>query len=72
MESEGPTGHGHPFDALTPDVVMDALAAIGLFGDGRLMGLFFHSTHSIHLLLIRKNKTYAQNGATDQLNTLKI
>jgi Ser/Thr protein kinase RdoA (MazF antagonist) len=29
----------HPFDALTPDVVLDALAAVGLHGDGRLMAL---------------------------------
>jgi Ser/Thr protein kinase RdoA (MazF antagonist) len=29
----------HPYDALTPDAVMDALAAIGLYGDGRLMAL---------------------------------
>jgi Ser/Thr protein kinase RdoA (MazF antagonist) len=29
----------HPFDALTPDVVLDALAAVGLNGDGRLLAL---------------------------------
>jgi Ser/Thr protein kinase RdoA (MazF antagonist) len=29
----------HPFDILTPDVVMDALASIGLLGDGRLQAL---------------------------------
>ena len=29
----------HPFAALTPDFVLDALAAIGLMGDGRLMPL---------------------------------
>jgi Ser/Thr protein kinase RdoA (MazF antagonist) len=29
----------HPFDALTPDVVLDALAAVGLYGDGRLLAL---------------------------------
>ena len=29
----------HPFTALTPDVVMDALASLGLMGDGRLMAL---------------------------------
>jgi Ser/Thr protein kinase RdoA (MazF antagonist) len=29
----------HPFDALTPDVVLDALAAVGLHGDGRLLAL---------------------------------
>jgi len=29
----------HPFHALTPDVVLDALAAVGLYGDGRLLAL---------------------------------
>jgi Ser/Thr protein kinase RdoA (MazF antagonist) len=29
----------HPYEVLTPDVVMDALAAVGLRGDGRLMAL---------------------------------
>jgi Ser/Thr protein kinase RdoA (MazF antagonist) len=31
--------NAHPYEALTPDVVMDALASIGLHGDGRLMPL---------------------------------
>ena len=29
----------HPFDALTPELVVDALAAVGLMADGRLMAL---------------------------------
>ena len=29
----------HPFEQLTPDFVMDALASVGLMGDGRLMAL---------------------------------
>ncbi len=29
----------HPYSALTPDLVLDALASIGHFGDGRLLGL---------------------------------
>jgi hypothetical protein len=29
----------HPFAALTPDQVLDALASVGLYGDGRLMAL---------------------------------
>ncbi|MBX3609338.1 MAG: serine/threonine protein kinase [Hydrogenophaga sp.] len=35
MSTETP----HPFDALTPDVVLDALDAAGLYGDGRLITL---------------------------------
>ena len=34
-----PDAPRHPYDTLTPDVVLDALASAGLFGDGRLMGL---------------------------------
>ena len=47
----GPAGQGHPFDALTPDVVMDALASVGLFGDGRLMALssYENRVYQIHL-----------------------
>ena len=29
----------HPYETLTPDAVMDALASVGLHGDGRLMAL---------------------------------
>ncbi|ARU06426.1 stress response serine/threonine protein kinase YihE [Comamonas serinivorans] len=29
----------HPFDRLTPDLVQDAMAQVGLFGDGRLSAL---------------------------------
>jgi Ser/Thr protein kinase RdoA (MazF antagonist) len=29
----------HPYEALTPDVVLDALAAVGAYGDGRLLAL---------------------------------
>jgi Ser/Thr protein kinase RdoA (MazF antagonist) len=29
----------HPYDTLTPDLVLDALASVGLYGDGRLMAL---------------------------------
>jgi Ser/Thr protein kinase RdoA (MazF antagonist) len=29
----------HPYEVLTPDVVLDSLASIGLYGDGRLQGL---------------------------------
>jgi Ser/Thr protein kinase RdoA (MazF antagonist) len=32
-------GDPHPYDALTPDVVLDALDAVGMHGDGRLLSL---------------------------------
>ncbi|HCL87460.1 MAG TPA: serine/threonine protein kinase, partial [Comamonadaceae bacterium] len=33
------TAPPHPYATLTPDLVLDALAGIGLYGDGRLMAL---------------------------------
>ena len=41
----------HPFAALTPDVVLDALAAVGLYGDGRLLALssYENRVYQIHL-----------------------
>jgi Ser/Thr protein kinase RdoA (MazF antagonist) len=41
----------HPYETLTPDVVMDALASVGLYGDGRLTGLssYENRVYLIHL-----------------------
>ena len=41
----------HPYETLTPDVVMDALASVGLFGDGRLMALssYENRVYQVHL-----------------------
>jgi len=39
MTSSAATADAHPYESLTPDVVMDALAALDLHGDGRLMAL---------------------------------
>jgi Ser/Thr protein kinase RdoA (MazF antagonist) len=41
----------HPYDALTPDVVMDALASIGLDGDGRLLALSSYENRVYQLWL---------------------
>lgn len=42
---------GHPYQALTPDVVQDALASIGLYGDGRQMALssYENRVYQLHL-----------------------
>ncbi len=42
---------GHPYQALTPDVVQDALASIGLFGDGRQLALssYENRVYQLHL-----------------------
>jgi len=34
-----PDNPNHPYAALTPDLVLDTLAGVGLYGDGRLMAL---------------------------------
>ena len=41
----------HVYESLTPDVVLDALASIGLHGDGRLMALssYENRVYQIHL-----------------------
>ena len=41
----------HAYETLTPDVVLDALASVGLLGDGRLMALssYENRVYQIHL-----------------------
>mgnify|MGYP003756600755 CR=1 FL=1 len=41
----------HPYQSLTPDVVMDALASVGLYGDGRQMALssYENRVYQLHL-----------------------
>jgi Ser/Thr protein kinase RdoA (MazF antagonist) len=45
------TASRHPYETLTPDVVLDALAAVGLHGDGRLMALssYENRVYQVHL-----------------------
>lgn len=45
------TEAAHPYDILTPDVVLDALASIGLHGDGRLMALSSYENRVYQLWL---------------------
>jgi Ser/Thr protein kinase RdoA (MazF antagonist) len=45
------TTHPHPYDALTPDVVLDALGSIGLHGDGRLLALSSYENRVYQLWL---------------------
>ena len=50
MQEHSPT-EGHPYQALTPDLVQDALASIGLYGDGRQMALssYENRVYQLHL-----------------------
>jgi Ser/Thr protein kinase RdoA (MazF antagonist) len=46
-----PLSNLHPYTALTPDVVQDALASVGLWGDGRITALnsFENRVYQAHL-----------------------
>ncbi|RYY93253.1 MAG: serine/threonine protein kinase, partial [Comamonadaceae bacterium] len=45
------TASRHPYDILTPDAVLDALAAVGVYGDGRLLALssYENRVYQVHL-----------------------
>jgi Ser/Thr protein kinase RdoA (MazF antagonist) len=45
------TENRHPYETLTPDAVLDALATVGLYGDGRLLGLssYENRVYQVHL-----------------------
>lgn len=45
------TSNRHPYETLTPDAVLDALASVGLYGDGRLMALssYENRVYQVHL-----------------------
>ena len=49
--SNAPQPSVHAYETLTPDVVLDALASVGLHGDGRLMALssYENRVYQIHL-----------------------
>jgi Ser/Thr protein kinase RdoA (MazF antagonist) len=52
MQSHHLTSPGlHAFESLTPDVVMDALASVGLYGDGRQLALssYENRVYQLHL-----------------------
>ena len=46
-----PASAGHPYERLTPDVVLDALATLDLHGDGRLTALnsYENRVYQVHL-----------------------
>lgn len=46
-----PLSNLHPFEALTPDLVLDALGSIGVRGDGRLLALssYENRVYQVHL-----------------------
>ncbi|MBS0455228.1 MAG: serine/threonine protein kinase [Proteobacteria bacterium] len=51
MTTPGAAMAHHPYESLTPDVVLDALATLGLHGDGRLQALssYENRVYQVHL-----------------------
>ena len=49
--SPAPSAQLHPYQSLTPDVVMDALASVGLYGDGRQQALSSYENRVYRLYL---------------------
>ncbi len=51
VSSPPPAIQRHAFESLTPDVVLDALASVGLYGDGRLTALssYENRVYQVHL-----------------------
>ena len=50
-QNHSPDHPRHAFETLTPDVVLDALASVGLYGDGRLTALssYENRVYQVHL-----------------------
>lgn len=51
LTASAPHSEFHPYQALTPDVVMDALASVGLYGDGRQQALSSYENRVYQLYL---------------------
>jgi Ser/Thr protein kinase RdoA (MazF antagonist) len=54
------TSPRHPFETLTPDLVMDALASVGLYCDGRLLALSSYENRVYQLVLEDGQKVVAK------------
>ena len=50
----------HPYAALTPDTVLDALASVGLYGDGRLLALSSYENRVYQVVLEDGSKVVAK------------
>ena len=60
MHDTHPASPTHPFTALTPDRVLDALAGIGLYGDGRLTALSSYENRVYQVVLEDGQKVVAK------------
>ena len=67
----GMTDHAHPFATLTPDFVLDALAALGLMGDGRLMTLNSYENR-VYLAHLEPGTPLADSDPVDPLDFVRV
>ena len=62
----------HPFATLTPDVVLDALASVGLYGDGRLMALSSYENRVYQVTLEDGSRVVAKFYRPDRWSEAQI
>ncbi|MEG0225327.1 MAG: serine/threonine protein kinase [Comamonas sp.] len=62
----------HPYEQLTPDVVLDALAAVGLYGDGRLTALSSYENRVYQVFLEDGERVVAKFYRPGRWSTAQI
>lgn len=62
----------HPFSALTPDIVLDALASVGLYGDGRLLALSSYENRVYQIWLEDGERVVAKFYRPERWSTAQI
>ena len=62
----------HPFSNLTPDIVLDALAGVGLYGDGRLMALSSYENRVYQVTLEDGARVVAKFYRPERWSTAQI
>ncbi len=72
LESPHSTGSRHPFDTLTPDVVLDALDSVGLRGDGRLTALSSYENRVYQVVLEDGSSVVAKFYRPNRWSDLQI
>ncbi len=72
LESPQSTGSRHPFDTLTPDVVLDALDSVGLRGDGRLTALSSYENRVYQVVLEDGSSVVAKFYRPNRWSNLQI
>ena len=72
MHNPSETAPLHPFATLTPDVVLDALASVGLWGDGRLMALSSYENRVYQVTLEDGSRVVAKFYRPDRWSEAQI